>query len=176
MSSVTNPTIRFEKAVPQFKVPDLVRAAEYYRDVLGFQIAGYWDGERVSAVAAREPPHISGLLFHHPKGLTIHIPWIPRDWVIVEIISVHSQRRHKTRTATEASGCKRWILLVEQRGGSNPDLRIAKWTLGKNVSYCLFESCSHRGKSLVFTFLPIPSHRFYVVSCYFCPRIGHLES
>jgi uncharacterized glyoxalase superfamily protein PhnB len=28
-------------------VPDVVRAAEYYRDVLGFEIAGYWDGERV---------------------------------------------------------------------------------------------------------------------------------
>ncbi len=26
----------------------LVRAAEYYRDILGFQIVGYWDGERVS--------------------------------------------------------------------------------------------------------------------------------
>jgi catechol 2,3-dioxygenase-like lactoylglutathione lyase family enzyme len=34
--------------VPQFTVPDLVRTAEYYRDVLGFQIAGYWDGEQVS--------------------------------------------------------------------------------------------------------------------------------
>jgi catechol 2,3-dioxygenase-like lactoylglutathione lyase family enzyme len=38
--------IRFEAAVPQFTVPDVVRTAEYYRDVLGFEIAGYWDGER----------------------------------------------------------------------------------------------------------------------------------
>ena len=38
-------TIRFVAAVPQFAVPDLVQTAEYYRDVLGFQIAGYWDGE-----------------------------------------------------------------------------------------------------------------------------------
>ncbi len=36
-------TISFVSAVPQFTVPDLVRTAEYYRDVLGFQIAGYWD-------------------------------------------------------------------------------------------------------------------------------------
>jgi catechol 2,3-dioxygenase-like lactoylglutathione lyase family enzyme len=42
-------------AVPQFTVPDLVRTTEYYRDVLGFQIAGYWDGERVSLVADRSP-------------------------------------------------------------------------------------------------------------------------
>jgi catechol 2,3-dioxygenase-like lactoylglutathione lyase family enzyme len=44
-------TVSFVAAVPQFTVPDVVRTAEYYRDVLGFQIAGYWDGERVSLVA-----------------------------------------------------------------------------------------------------------------------------
>jgi catechol 2,3-dioxygenase-like lactoylglutathione lyase family enzyme len=49
------PTIRFVAAVPQFTVPDLVRTAEYYRDVLGFQIAGYWDGERVSLVPDASP-------------------------------------------------------------------------------------------------------------------------
>lgn len=43
-------TISFVAAVPQFTVVDLVRTAEYYRDVLGFQIAGYWDGERVGLV------------------------------------------------------------------------------------------------------------------------------
>jgi catechol 2,3-dioxygenase-like lactoylglutathione lyase family enzyme len=41
-------TIHFDAAVPQFTVPDVVRTAEYYRDVLGFNIAGYWDGERVT--------------------------------------------------------------------------------------------------------------------------------
>jgi len=45
----------FVAAVPQFTVPDLVRTAEYYRDVLGFQIAGYWDGERVSQAPDRPP-------------------------------------------------------------------------------------------------------------------------
>lgn len=48
-------TITFVAAVPQFSVPDLVRTAEYYRDVLGFQIAGYWDGERVSPVPDTPP-------------------------------------------------------------------------------------------------------------------------
>ena len=43
-------TVNFVAAVPQFGVPDLMRTTEYYRDVLGFQIAGYWDGERVSPV------------------------------------------------------------------------------------------------------------------------------
>lgn len=47
--------ISFVAAVPQFTVPDLVRTAEYYRDVLGFQIAGYWDGERVSLVPNTPP-------------------------------------------------------------------------------------------------------------------------
>jgi catechol 2,3-dioxygenase-like lactoylglutathione lyase family enzyme len=48
-------TISFVAAVPQFAVPDLIKTAEYYRDVLGFQIAGYWDGERVS-LATDSPP------------------------------------------------------------------------------------------------------------------------
>ena len=48
-------TISFVAAVPQFTVPDLVRTAEYYRDVLGFQIAGYWDGARVSLVPDTSP-------------------------------------------------------------------------------------------------------------------------
>jgi catechol 2,3-dioxygenase-like lactoylglutathione lyase family enzyme len=49
------PTTSFVAAVPQFAVSDLVRTAEYYRDVLGFQIAGYWDGENVS-LAPETPP------------------------------------------------------------------------------------------------------------------------
>ena len=48
-------TISFVAAVPQFAVPDLVQTTEYYRDVLGFQIAGYWDGERVSLVPDTSP-------------------------------------------------------------------------------------------------------------------------
>ena len=49
------PTISFIAAVPQFAVTDLVRTTEYYRDVLGFQIAGYWDGEQVSLVPDNSP-------------------------------------------------------------------------------------------------------------------------
>jgi uncharacterized glyoxalase superfamily protein PhnB len=47
--------VRVFAAIPQFTVPDLVRTAEYYRDVLGFQIEGYWDGERVTDAAGRPP-------------------------------------------------------------------------------------------------------------------------
>ena len=55
MSTDAAMNIRFEAAIPQFTVPDLVRTAEYYRDVLGFQIAGYWDGERVILVPDTPP-------------------------------------------------------------------------------------------------------------------------
>ncbi|HXI26393.1 MAG TPA: VOC family protein [Pyrinomonadaceae bacterium] len=48
-------SIEFTSAVPQFTVPDVVKTAEYYRDVLGFQIAGYWNGESVS-MEPSEPP------------------------------------------------------------------------------------------------------------------------
>lgn len=39
---------RLLAVAPQFTVTDVRRTAEYYRDVLGFEIAGYWDGERVT--------------------------------------------------------------------------------------------------------------------------------
>ena len=61
MSQIEANTIRFVGAVPQFTVPDLVRTAEYYRDVLGFQIAGYWDGERVSL--ATDPPPVFAIVW-----------------------------------------------------------------------------------------------------------------
>jgi catechol 2,3-dioxygenase-like lactoylglutathione lyase family enzyme len=46
--------VRFEGAVPQFTVADVVRTAEYYREVLGFQIAGYWDEPPVFAIVWRD--------------------------------------------------------------------------------------------------------------------------
>jgi catechol 2,3-dioxygenase-like lactoylglutathione lyase family enzyme len=52
--------IRFESAVPQFAVADVVRTAEYYRDVLGFEISGYWNGE--SAGMDTEPPPLFGIV------------------------------------------------------------------------------------------------------------------
>jgi uncharacterized glyoxalase superfamily protein PhnB len=48
LKTSTTPTIRFESATPQFTVHDVVQTAEYYRDALGFEILGYWDGERVT--------------------------------------------------------------------------------------------------------------------------------
>jgi catechol 2,3-dioxygenase-like lactoylglutathione lyase family enzyme len=51
---------RFEAVVPQFTVPDVVHTAEYYRDVLGFRIDGYWDGSRTSL--ATEPPRVFGIV------------------------------------------------------------------------------------------------------------------
>src|SRR5258705_6996187 len=61
MSQTEPTTIRFVGAVPQFTVPDLVRTAEYYRDVLGFQIAGYWDGEGVSF--GTDPPLVFAIVW-----------------------------------------------------------------------------------------------------------------
>lgn len=39
---------------PQFVVPDVVAAAEYYRDVLGFRIHGYFLDPPVYAIVARD--------------------------------------------------------------------------------------------------------------------------
>ena len=39
---------RLLRATPQFSVADVERAARFYRDVLGFRIAGFWDGEEAT--------------------------------------------------------------------------------------------------------------------------------
>ena len=48
-------SISFLAAVPQFTVPDLVKTAEYYRDVLGFNVEGYWDGSSATLTPTSPP-------------------------------------------------------------------------------------------------------------------------
>lgn len=43
---------------PQFVVPDVVAAAEYYRDVLGFQILGYFLDPPVYSIVRRDAVEI----------------------------------------------------------------------------------------------------------------------
>lgn len=54
MTKPVEKAAEFGTVVPHMAVPDVVRAAEYYRDVLGFEITGYWDGEEVH----HDPTHI----------------------------------------------------------------------------------------------------------------------
>lgn len=58
MSSVAASTIQFESAVPQFTVTDVVQTAEYYRDILGFQIADYFGSPPVFAIVWRDKVEI----------------------------------------------------------------------------------------------------------------------
>jgi predicted enzyme related to lactoylglutathione lyase len=51
-------SVRLLSAVPQFTVPDVVRTAEYYRDVLGFTIEGYWADPPVFAIVERDDVRI----------------------------------------------------------------------------------------------------------------------
>ena len=44
----------YESIVPQFTVPDVVSTAEYYRDVWGFRIVGYWKDPPVFAIIQRD--------------------------------------------------------------------------------------------------------------------------
>ena len=60
MKTIATATICFQSATPQFTVPDVVETAEYYRDVLGFEILGYWDGARVSL--RPEPAPVFGIV------------------------------------------------------------------------------------------------------------------
>lgn len=46
--------VQFYSIVPQFTVPDVVCAAEYYRDVFGFQILGYFLEPPIYAIVRRD--------------------------------------------------------------------------------------------------------------------------
>ncbi|MGH9827789.1 MAG: VOC family protein, partial [Blastocatellia bacterium] len=50
---MTVSAIQFESVAPQFVVADVVRAAEYYRDVFGFEITGYFLDPPVHAIVRR---------------------------------------------------------------------------------------------------------------------------
>lgn len=52
------PSARFISIAPQFVVPDLVKAAEHYRDVLGFEILGYLGEPPRFAMLARDDVQI----------------------------------------------------------------------------------------------------------------------
>lgn len=49
---------RFLQLIPQFVVPDVVRSAEYYRDILGFEILGYFLDPPVYAMVRRNETEI----------------------------------------------------------------------------------------------------------------------
>jgi hypothetical protein len=50
--------VNFYSVSPQFAVADVVKAAEYYRDSLGFEILGYWMDPPVYAIVRRESVEI----------------------------------------------------------------------------------------------------------------------
>ena len=52
-SSAASPVV-CKLITPQFAVPDVVASAEYYRDVLGFRILGYFLDPPVFAMVARD--------------------------------------------------------------------------------------------------------------------------
>jgi predicted enzyme related to lactoylglutathione lyase len=52
--SQTKAAVECRMIAPQFVVPDVVAAAEYYRDVLGFHIRGYFLDPPVYAIVARD--------------------------------------------------------------------------------------------------------------------------
>ena len=61
MSTMTAASIW--RITPQFTVPDVVATAEYYRDVWGFTIAGYWMDPPVFAIIEHD-----GLRMHFNKA------------------------------------------------------------------------------------------------------------
>ncbi len=58
MSEAKPVAARCESISPSFAVPDVVAAAEYYRDKLGFQILGYFRDPPVYGIVERESVRI----------------------------------------------------------------------------------------------------------------------
>jgi uncharacterized glyoxalase superfamily protein PhnB len=54
----TKAAVECRMIAPQFVVPDVVAAAEYYRDVLGFHIRGYFLDPPIYAIVARDSVEI----------------------------------------------------------------------------------------------------------------------
>jgi catechol 2,3-dioxygenase-like lactoylglutathione lyase family enzyme len=50
--------VRLKMISPQFTVPDVVASAEYYRDVLGFEILGYFLDPPVYSIVRRDSVEI----------------------------------------------------------------------------------------------------------------------
>jgi len=49
----TQAVARLKSVAPQFAVPDVVSAAEFYRDILGFETLGYFGQPPVFAIVRR---------------------------------------------------------------------------------------------------------------------------
>jgi catechol 2,3-dioxygenase-like lactoylglutathione lyase family enzyme len=56
-------SVRFIAVAPRFSVPDVVKSAEYYRDVFGFEILGFLQDPPVLALVSRDDVEI-----HFGKG------------------------------------------------------------------------------------------------------------
>jgi uncharacterized glyoxalase superfamily protein PhnB len=78
----TSSAVSFQSIAPQFVVPDVVKAAEYYRDSLGFEILGYFLDPPVYAIVKRQgveihfgkssaPPRSSTSI--RPEGMDAYI-------------------------------------------------------------------------------------------------------
>ena len=57
--------MRLKSIAPQFVVPDVARAAEHYRDKLGFEILGYFPKPPVFAMVRRD-----GIEIHFGKSVS----------------------------------------------------------------------------------------------------------
>ncbi len=95
-------------------------------------------------------------------------------FVEIFLRSISSLISHKAHTCILSTATHSFcrFLVIDKVGCSRRE-GIHNQQPGKNVSICLFKSCSHQGSIRVFTFLPMGCHRVPVECCEFCPQIGH---
>jgi Glyoxalase/Bleomycin resistance protein/Dioxygenase superfamily len=112
---------------PQFVLPDVVAAAEYYPDVLGFRILGYFLDRPVFAIVARDSVEIQFARAdrewsaapnrtRRQRGLDAYIAYI---WVN-DLDSLHRESKARGARIVEAPALavyKCYEMVVEDHGG-----------------------------------------------------------
>src|SRR5260221_14535075 len=74
---------RLKGIAPQFVVPDVVRAAEHYRDALGFTIADYFGDPPVLAMVSRDGVEIH--LGKRDTGSVVPNGTVRGDWLDADL-------------------------------------------------------------------------------------------
>jgi hypothetical protein len=92
------PAVRLTTICPQFVVPD---AAEYYRDVFGFRILGYFLDPPVFAMVGRDTAEIH---FGKADGGALLSPNVSRRSIGLDALHLGERSRCSTRTTRGVEG------------------------------------------------------------------------
>jgi hypothetical protein len=139
--AATGAKARFQQINPHFVVRDVVEAAEYYRDVFGFKILGYYWDPPVFAVVGRDDVVIQ--FGRIDRGQTVAPNRTRRDEALDAYIWVNDL------DALFAEMSRRARRLWKSRSGSLGIVTSFRWKMHLVFGWCLARVClrgSDRGE------------------------------